>query len=91
MFGTTNFLLKFIPSVSKIITPLREITHENVVFSLRKAQEDSFNNVKEFLTKGPVSKVFSANEIVLQCDSLKYGLGSCLIQKVVFCHLSHVV
>ncbi|GFS94185.1 retrovirus-related Pol polyprotein from transposon 297 [Trichonephila clavipes] len=42
----------------------------------------SFVNIKELLAKAPILKNFSVNdEIVIQCDSSKDGLGSCLIQK----------
>ncbi|GBO09304.1 Retrovirus-related Pol polyprotein from transposon 17.6 [Araneus ventricosus] len=82
LLGMINFLSKFIPNVSKVTAPLREIIHENVEFNWGKEQEMPFENIKELLTKTPILKVFSANdEIVIQCDSSKDGLGSCLIQK----------
>ncbi|GFU49684.1 transposon Tf2-6 polyprotein [Nephila pilipes] len=77
-----NFLSKFIPNVSKVTAPLREIIHENVEFNWRKEQELSFVNIKELLAKAPILKVFSASdEIIIQCDSSKDGIGTCLIQK----------
>ncbi|GFT71693.1 retrovirus-related Pol polyprotein from transposon opus [Nephila pilipes] len=82
LLGMKNFLSKFIPNVSKVIAPLREIIHENVEFNWGKEQELSFVNIKELLAKAPILKVFSASdEIVIQCDSSKDRLGSCLIQK----------
>ncbi|GBL80157.1 Transposon Ty3-I Gag-Pol polyprotein [Araneus ventricosus] len=82
LLGMINFLSKFIPNVSKVTAPLREIIHENVEFNWGKEQEMSFENIKELLIKIPILKAFSANdEIVIQCDSSKDGLGSCLIQK----------
>ncbi|GFY00226.1 retrovirus-related Pol polyprotein from transposon 297 [Trichonephila clavipes] len=76
-----NFLSKFIPYVSKVTVPLREIIHKSVEFNWRKEQELPFVNIKELLAKAPILKVFNVNdEIVIQCDSSK-GLGSCLIQK----------
>ncbi|GFS59107.1 transposon Tf2-6 polyprotein [Trichonephila clavipes] len=53
-----NFLSKFIPNVSKVTAPLREIIHENVEFNWRKEQELSFVNIKELLAKAPILKVF---------------------------------
>ncbi|GFT36785.1 uncharacterized protein K02A2.6 [Nephila pilipes] len=80
--GMVNFLSKYIPNVSKVTAPLREIIHENVEFNWGKEQELSFVNIKELLAKAPILKVFSASdEIVIQCDSSKDELGSCLIQK----------
>ncbi|GFW23142.1 transposon Tf2-9 polyprotein [Trichonephila clavipes] len=82
LLGMMDFLSKFIPYISKVTAPLREIIHENVEFNWGKEQELSFVNIKELLTKAPILKVFSVNdEIVIQCDSSKDRLGSCLIQK----------
>ncbi|GFS43630.1 transposon Tf2-9 polyprotein [Nephila pilipes] len=51
-------------------------------FNWGKEQELSFVSIKELLAKAPILKLFSANdEIIIQCDSSKDGLGSCLIQK----------
>ncbi|GFS38880.1 transposon Tf2-9 polyprotein [Nephila pilipes] len=82
LLGMVNFLSKFIPNVSKITAPLREIIYVNVEFNWGKEQELSFVNIKELLAKAPVLNVFSASdEIIIQCDSSKDGLGSFLIQK----------
>ncbi|GFS36678.1 transposon Tf2-6 polyprotein [Nephila pilipes] len=82
LLGMVNFLSKFILNVSKVTAPLREIIHENVEFNWGKEQELSFVNIKELLAKAPILKVFSASEeILIQCDSSKDELGSCLIQK----------
>ncbi|GFU55362.1 transposon Tf2-6 polyprotein [Nephila pilipes] len=82
LLDMVNFLSKFIPNVSKVTAPLREIIHENVEFNWGKEQELSFVNIKELLAKASILKVFSASdEIVIQCDSSKDGLGTCLIQR----------
>ncbi|GFT79133.1 transposon Tf2-9 polyprotein [Trichonephila clavipes] len=74
LLGMVNFLSKFIPNVSKVTAPLREIIHENVEFNWGKEQKLSFVNIKELLAKAPILKVFSVNdEIVMQCDSSKMG------------------
>ncbi|GFW08332.1 transposon Tf2-9 polyprotein [Trichonephila clavipes] len=92
LLGMMNFLSKFISNVSKVTAPIREIIHENVEFNWGKEQELSFVNIKELLAKAPILKVFSVNdELVIQCDSSKDGLGSCLIQKVNRYHLFHAV
>ncbi|GFU56356.1 retrovirus-related Pol polyprotein from transposon 412 [Trichonephila clavipes] len=45
LLGMMNFLSKLIPNVSKVITPLREIIHENVEFNWGKEHESSFVNI----------------------------------------------
>ncbi|GFT10871.1 transposon Tf2-6 polyprotein [Nephila pilipes] len=82
LLGIVNFLSKFIPNVSEVTAPLREIIHENVEFNWGKEQELSFVNIKELIVKARILKVFSANDQKkIQCDSSKDGPGSCLIQK----------
>ncbi|GFS35155.1 transposon Tf2-6 polyprotein [Nephila pilipes] len=72
LLGMVNFLSKFMPNVSKVTVPLREIIHENVEFNWGKEQELSFVNIKELLAKAPILKVFNASdEIVIQCDISK--------------------
>ncbi|GFX52843.1 transposon Tf2-9 polyprotein [Trichonephila clavipes] len=46
LLGMMNILSKFIPNVSKVTAPLREIIHENVEFNWGKEQEFSFVNIK---------------------------------------------
>ncbi|GBO34667.1 Transposon Tf2-6 polyprotein [Araneus ventricosus] len=65
LLGMINFLPKFIPNVSKVTAPLRQIIHENVEFNWGKEQEMSFENIKELLTKTPILKVFSANDEIV--------------------------
>ncbi|GFW05216.1 retrovirus-related Pol polyprotein from transposon 297 [Trichonephila clavipes] len=57
LLGMMNFLSKFIPNVSKVTAPLREIIHENVEFNWGKEQELSFVNIKELLAKALILKV----------------------------------
>ena len=41
-----------------------------------------FNTVKNYLTESPVLKYYNVNEEVnIQCDSSKMGLGAVLMQK----------
>lgn len=39
VLGMINFLSIFIPNVSKVTPPLREITHENIEFSWEEKHE----------------------------------------------------
>ncbi|GBN11898.1 Transposon Ty3-I Gag-Pol polyprotein [Araneus ventricosus] len=80
LLGMINFLSKFIPNVSKVTAPLREIIHENVEFNWGKEQEMSFENIKELLTKTPILKVFSANdEIVIQSQIARKFAASLIL------------
>lgn len=81
LLGMLNFLSKFIPNLSKVTAPLRNLLKNDVEFSWDCEQELAFKNIKSLLSTTPVLKVFnSSSPIVIQCDSSKDGLGTCLIQ-----------
>lgn len=81
LLGMVNFLAKFIPNVSQVTAPLREIIKDTVDFNWGAEHSDSFEQIKSLLIQSPVLKAFNgAEEIVIQCDSSKDGLGACLLQ-----------
>ncbi|GFT63226.1 retrovirus-related Pol polyprotein from transposon 297 [Nephila pilipes] len=67
--------------------PLDEVSSEICTFNTHFGRVELGKRTrtvlcKQLLAKAPILKVFSASdEIVIQCDSSKDGLGSCLIQK----------
>ncbi|GBN22426.1 Transposon Ty3-G Gag-Pol polyprotein [Araneus ventricosus] len=81
LLGMVNFLSKFIPNLSQITAPLRELIKQNIEFRWENEHTVAFNRIKELLSCAPVLKVFNGSEkITIQCDSSKDGLGTCLIQ-----------
>lgn len=79
--GTVNYLSKFIPNLSGINKPLRQLLEKDVAWHWEKPQEDSFNQLKTALTTAPVLKYYDQNEdVVLSVDSSKDALGSCILQ-----------
>jgi hypothetical protein len=55
LLGTVNYLAKFIPDMSTIMQPIREVMKSGVEFQWGGAQERAFQEVKEILTKAPCS------------------------------------
>lgn len=43
-------------------------------------QDRSFENIKQLISSEPVLKIFNESSITPQCDSLKVGLCTCLLQ-----------
>lgn len=81
LLGMINYLSKFMPNVSKVTAPLRHLIKNNVDFNWSFEHEESFNKIKFMLTTSPVLKVFNPKEeIVIQADSSKDGMGACLLQ-----------
>lgn len=82
LLGMVNFLSKFLPNISKLTAPLRELLKNSVEFQWSWEQEKAFSDIKKLISSAPALKVFnSAKEIVIQCDSSKDGLGVCLMQE----------
>ena len=54
LLGTINYLAKFIPSMSTITKPIRELLKSEIIFEWGEPQEQAFHRVKEILSKQPV-------------------------------------
>lgn len=81
--GMVNFLSKFIPNVSQITAPLRELLKNSVDFVWAWEHDQAFEKIKHLISSAPVLRVFnSSKDITMQCDSSKDGLGVCLLQEV---------
>lgn len=80
--GMVNYVSKFIPNVSTITSPLRNLLKDKVDFNWFAEHENAFKQIKSLLSSSTVLKVFnSSKEAIIQCDSSKDGLGACLIQE----------
>ncbi len=81
--GMMNYLSKFIPQLSELCAPLRQLTQKENSFTwVSSVHTPCFERMKSVLMEAPVLKYFDPKEgqIVLQCDASQYGLGACLMQ-----------
>lgn len=79
--GMAKHLAQFIPNLSQISAPLRQLTRQDVLWEWASEHEKAFNNIKAQLTKAPVLGMFRDSvPLTLQTDASKDGLGACLIQ-----------
>ncbi|CAB3992300.1 Hypothetical predicted protein [Paramuricea clavata] len=77
LLGTVNYLAKFIPNMSTIMQPIREVMKSGVEFHWGGAQEKAFQEVKELLTKAPVLAYYDVKKpVTVTCDASKSGVGS---------------
>lgn len=73
ILGTVNYLAKFLPHLSQLSEPLRQLTKED--------NDTAFSEIKKLITTPPVLKYYEPNEpLVLQCDPSDHGLGAAFIQ-----------
>ena len=77
-----NYLGKFLPNLSTVTTPLRELLQKNVVFAMEKPQVDAVNKLKEMVTSEAVLKFYDTNlPTRVRSDASTEGLGAMLEQK----------
>lgn len=81
LLGMAKFLGKHIPNMSKITSPLRNLTRQDVEFIWTTEHDNALKQVKHLLTNAPVLSFFNPTEqIEIETDASKDGLGACLLQ-----------
>lgn len=81
--GMVTYLSKFAPNLSDVTTPLRKLLSKDTEFVWDHIENQAFLKVKSILTNesGQVLKYFDpSQEITIQCDASKHGIGCCLLQ-----------
>ena len=80
--GMINYLSRFAPNLSTVITPLRDLTKNNSDFIWDSVSDKVFKDAKELITHSPVLEYFdSKKDITLQVDASKSGVGATLLQE----------
>ena len=81
LLGLAQYLAKFLPHHSDVTKPLRDLTQSNVLWVWNEAQQTAFEKLKEMVTRTPVLCYYNLKEeVTLQCDVSKSGLGAALMQ-----------
>ena len=81
LLGFVNYLAKFLPRLSGIAHPIRELTTKNRSFVWSKQHDEAFEEIKTLVTRHPVLKYYDmTEEVTIHCDASEKGLGSTLLQ-----------
>ena len=81
LLGIVNYLAKFVPNMSTITKPIRELLRGDVEFQWGESQEKAFQEVKDVLTKAPILAYYDVRKPVkVTCDASKCGLWAALLQ-----------
>ena len=82
LVGFVNYLAKFLPQLSTIREPLRKLICKDNKWMWESQQEDTFNMIKDLVTKHPVLTYYDVQkDVTIQCDASNYGLGASLMQE----------
>ena len=77
LLGFINYLSKFLPRLSEVAQPLRNLTLANAQF----VWSEQHNKATNLVAKHPVLKYYGINdEVTIQCDASERGLGASLMQ-----------
>ena len=81
LLGLAQYLSKFLPYLSDITKPLRELTQKDTVWVWGPAQQEALENLKMAVSSTPILRYYNVNEeVTLQCDASQTGLGASLLQ-----------
>ena len=79
--GLVQYLSKFIPNLSTIDAPLREVMKQDVEFFWLEPQEASFEKLKMLCAEAPVLARYDVTkDVTIQCDASSYAVGGVLLQ-----------
>ena len=78
--GFITYLSKFIPRLSRVDSPLRDVNKSDV-FYWNKAQETTFKKLKQLCAEACTLAFYDVNKpTVIQCDSSSFSLRAALVQ-----------
>lgn len=81
LLGTLNFFSRYIPNMSTITHPLRELLGKNVPFHWTLTHDTAWKKIKLILSTAPVLGYYDVNKpVILQADASSVGLGSVILQ-----------
>ena len=79
--GMITYLSPFIPSLSTLTAPLRELFKKDSEFTWNNSYGEAFNMVKQMVCKDTTLRYFDTNKpIVIQVDASQKGQGAALLQ-----------
>jgi len=82
MLGLFNYFREFIPNMSTIVSPLRELLKKSSKWMWLPTHSESVNKLKKAVTSAPVLATFDPKKLIeVHSDASKDGIGCCLLQE----------
>ena len=80
--GTVNYLARFMPKLSEIMAPIRQLTHKDSEFIWSDECDRAFAEIKRIASKAPVLAYYDHSKpLDIQCDASNKAVGSVLLQE----------
>ena len=81
LLGLAQYLAKFLPHLSDITKPLRDLTRNDTEWMWESSQQNALDTLKKAVASTPVLRYYNlADEVTIQCDASQSGLGAALMQ-----------
>ena len=81
LLGMANYLAKFIPGMSEITAPLRELLKKQVTWHWAVKHQAAFEEIKEIISNDRILRYYDVTKpVVLQTDASSKHLGEVLLQ-----------
>lgn len=81
LLGFVQFLSRYLPSLSTVDAPLRELEKGDVFFYWDPPQQESFEKIKKLASAAPVLQYYNFSKPgKIQCDASGKGVGAVLLQ-----------
>ncbi|CAB4002062.1 Hypothetical predicted protein [Paramuricea clavata] len=91
--GMCQYLSKFCPKLSKIVSPLRDLARINVEFIWTDVHESAFNSAKDLIASSTIPQYYDVTlPVTLQVDASDEAIGGVLLQNgKPVCFTSHTL
>ena len=82
ILGMTNYRTQFLPKLSDVSQPLRQLTRKEQDFNWSEVHDKALDHIKALVSTPPLLKYYEPDKsLLLQCDANEKGLGASLIQE----------
>ena len=81
LLGMIQYLSKFLPHLSDLTKPLRDLTQRETEWVWDQPQQEALQALKEAVASTPILRYYNLHEeVTLQCDASQFGLGAVMMQ-----------